>query len=94
MTNKCLLGSSPTLQTKNSESAVGPGAATTLRGWDHRMKWSGYPVEIVMAEVAGHMVEIGVVYEWADGERRVRWNNGIAPEEHADLQFVSLIEGD
>ena len=92
MTNKCLLGSRPTLQTKNSESDVGPRTATTRRGWDHRVKWFGYPVEIVMAEVAGNMVEIGVVYEWADGERRVCWNDTGAPEEHAELQFVPLAE--
>ena len=38
------------------------------------MKWYGFPVEVIEAEIEGRIVQIGVVYEWADGRRQEVWD--------------------
>ena len=58
------------------------------------MKWYGYPVEVIEAEIEGRIIQIGVVYEWADGRRQevldqtqdisdvVRTHRRFAPDEN------------
>ena len=38
------------------------------------MKWFGFPIETIEAVVDGHVMQVGVVYQWEDGTRREVWD--------------------
>lgn len=56
------------------------------------MKWFGFPVEVIVSDIDGEQVEVGIVYQWANGDRRIRWYEGDEPEDQANLQYLPLSE--
>ena len=49
------------------------------------MRWFGFPVEVIEAEVEGSTVQVGMVYEWASGARREVWD---VPKASYDLDTL------